>query len=106
MTKKNPLRGEERKIVSTRVYRSEFANFVKLCQEENKSVNTKMREMIREEIERNFGDIFDEPQKNTNSPKSNKKQADFKYQFSGEFNPTFSPIDMNEYEKKKYLEGI
>jgi len=53
MTKKNPLRGEERKIVSTRIYRSEFANFVKLCNEEDKSVNTKMREMIREEIERN-----------------------------------------------------
>jgi hypothetical protein len=54
MTKKNPLRGEERKIVSTRVYRSEFANFVKICKAEgSKSVNNKMREMIREEIERN-----------------------------------------------------
>jgi len=54
MVKKNPLRGEERKIVSTRVYRSEFANFVKICKAEgNKSVNNKMREMIREEIERN-----------------------------------------------------
>jgi len=105
-SKENSLRGEERKIVSTRVYRSEFANFIRLCQAEGKSVNNKMREMIREEIERNFGDIFDEPQKNANSLKSNKKQADFKYQFSGEFDPTFSPIDMNEYEKKKYLEGI
>ncbi|MBS3090168.1 hypothetical protein J4433_00170 [Candidatus Pacearchaeota archaeon] len=53
MTKKNPLRGEERKIVSTRVYRSEFANFIKICQTENKTVNTKLREMIREEIEKN-----------------------------------------------------
>ena len=53
MTKKNPLRGEERKIVSTRIYRSEFANFVKICKAEgNKSVNNKMREMIREEIEK------------------------------------------------------
>lgn len=53
MTKKNPLRGEERKIVSTRVYRSEFANFIKICKAEgNKSVNTKIREMIKEEIER------------------------------------------------------
>ena len=34
------------------------------------------------------------------------KQADFKYEFSGEFDPTFSPFDMKEYEKKKYLEGI
>ncbi len=62
MSNKNPLRGEERKIVSTRVYRSEFANFVKLCQLEHKSVNKRLREMIREEIERNFGDIFSEPQ--------------------------------------------
>lgn len=36
----------------------------------------------------------------------NKKKADFKYEFSGEFDPTFSPIDIKEYEKKKYLEGI
>src|SRR3989344_2498516 len=63
MVKNNPLRGEERKIVSTRVYRSEFANFVKLCQSEDKTVNTKMREMIIEEIERNFGDIFTEVKK-------------------------------------------
>jgi len=35
-----------------------------------------------------------------------KKQADFKYQFTGTFDPNFSPIDMKEYEKKKYLEGI
>jgi len=35
-----------------------------------------------------------------------RKEADFKYQFTGTFDPTFSPIDMVEYEKKKYLEGI
>ncbi len=32
--------------------------------------------------------------------------ADFKYQFTGTFDPHFSPLDMKEYEKKKYLEGI
>jgi hypothetical protein len=80
MTKKNPLRGEERKIVSTRIYRSEFANFVKLCQGENKSVNSKMREMIMEEIERDQSSgvkllkekegIEEDYQKNLNSMKS------------------------------------
>ena len=105
MTKKNPLRGEERKIVSTRVYRSEFANFVRLCQAEDKTVNTKMREMIREEIERNFGDIFDEPEKSINLPKSNKKQADFQYQFSGEFDTSFDE-NMLKIEKARYVKGI
>jgi len=58
-TKKNTLRGEERKILSTRVYRSEFVNFIKICKiEGNKTVNTKLREMIQEEIKRKFGDIF------------------------------------------------
>jgi len=107
MTKKNPLRGEERKIVSTRVYRSEFANFVKICKAEgNKSVNNKMREMIREEIERNFGDIFAEQEEKKATSAKPKKTAHFKYQFTGTFDPSFSPFDMKEYEKKKYLEGI
>ncbi len=53
MIVKNLLRGEERKIVSTRLYRSEFANFTKICQDENKSVNQKLREIIRREIEKN-----------------------------------------------------
>ena len=56
---KNQLKGEERKILSTRVYRTEFAHFMKICQIENKTVNTKLREMIREEINKNFGDILE-----------------------------------------------
>jgi len=47
--KNNPLSGEERKIVSTRLYKSEFLFFKKLCEQEGKSVNTKLREMIRKE---------------------------------------------------------
>ena len=50
---------EERKIVSSRLYRSEFANFMKICLTENKTVNAKLREMIREEIKKNFGDILE-----------------------------------------------
>lgn len=48
--KNNPLSGEERKIVSTRLYKTEFIYFKKTCEQEGKSVNTKLREMIRKEI--------------------------------------------------------
>jgi hypothetical protein len=48
--KDNPLSGEERKIVSTRLYQTEFIYFKKLCDKEGKKVNTKLREMIRKEI--------------------------------------------------------
>ena len=48
--KNNPLSGEERKIVSSRLYRSEFLYLKKICEQEGKSVNTKLREMIRKEI--------------------------------------------------------
>ena len=56
----NKFRGEERKVVSTRLYMPEFANFVKICDNEGKSVNAKLREIIREEIKKNFGGILEE----------------------------------------------
>lgn len=48
--KNNPLSGEERKIVSTRLYKSEFLYLKKACEQEGKTINTKLREMIRKEI--------------------------------------------------------
>jgi hypothetical protein len=48
--KNNPLSGEERKIVSTRLYKTEFLYFKKLCELEKKSVNGKLRDMIRKEL--------------------------------------------------------
>ncbi|HLC31065.1 MAG TPA: hypothetical protein VJK51_00190 [Candidatus Nanoarchaeia archaeon] len=48
--KNNPLSGEERKIVSTRLYKSEFLYLKKACDQEGKTINTKLREMIRKEI--------------------------------------------------------
>ena len=48
--KNHDLSGEERKIVSTRLYKSEFLFFKKLCDHEGKTINTKLREMIRKEI--------------------------------------------------------
>jgi len=49
--KDNPLSGEERKIVSTRLYKSEFLYLKKLCENEGKSINEKLREMIRKELD-------------------------------------------------------
>lgn len=60
MSKEDTLRGEERKIISARLYRSEFANFMKICNVERKSVNQKLREIVREEIKKNFGEILEE----------------------------------------------
>ena len=57
--KNHPLSGEERKIVSTRLYRSEFLYFKKICEKEGKTVNTKLKEIVREEIKKNFGDILE-----------------------------------------------
>ena len=59
MSEDKSLRGEERKILSTRVYRTEFASFSKICQLENKTVNTKLREMVRTEITKKFGEILE-----------------------------------------------
>ncbi|MEK6847400.1 MAG: hypothetical protein AABY16_04510 [Nanoarchaeota archaeon] len=59
MSEDKSLRGEERKILSTRVYRTEFASFAKICQLENKTVNTKLREMVRTEITKKFGEILE-----------------------------------------------
>ena len=51
--KNHPLSGEDRRIVSTRLYQSEFLYLKRLCEKENKTINAKLREMVREEIERN-----------------------------------------------------
>ena len=58
MTYDEDLKGEERKIVSTRLYRPEFVNFMKICEGEGKSVNAKLREMVREEIVRKMGGVL------------------------------------------------
>lgn len=58
MSKKNPLRGEERRVVSTKLYRVEFVNFSKICEDEGKKVNAKLREMIRKEINDTLGEVL------------------------------------------------
>jgi len=57
--KNHPLSGEDRKIVSTRLYQSEFIYFKKICDKEGKTVNKKLKEMILEEIKKKFGDILE-----------------------------------------------
>jgi hypothetical protein len=57
MGDKNPLRGEERRVISTKLYRSEFANLAKVCEKEGKSVHTKLREMVQHEIENKIASI-------------------------------------------------
>ena len=49
--KDNPLSGEERRVVGTRLYMSEFLLFKQFCEKEGKTINHKLREMIRNEIE-------------------------------------------------------
>jgi hypothetical protein len=57
--KNHPLSGEDRKIVSTRLYQSELIYLKKICEKEGKTVNKKLREMVREEIKQKFGNILE-----------------------------------------------
>lgn len=56
--KNHPLSGEDRKIVSTRLYQSEFLYFKKICEKEGKTVNKKLKEIILKEIKEKFGEIL------------------------------------------------
>ena len=64
--KNHPLSGEERKIASTRLYQSEFIYFKKICEKENKTVNAKLKEIVREEIKKKFGDILEHEKEEKN----------------------------------------
>ena len=57
--KNHPLSGEDRKIVSTRLYQSEFIYFKKICEREGKTINKKLKEIIRKEIKEKFGEILE-----------------------------------------------
>lgn len=59
MPKTNELTGEGRRVVSTKLYRSEFANFFKICESENKTINAKLREMIRKEVNKKMGGVLE-----------------------------------------------
>lgn len=84
MKKTNPLRGEERKVVSTKLYRLEFVNFMRICETERKKLNTKLREMIQKEIE-NYPnkDIFAKKKEDQERSEEMLKQR-FKLRIKGE----------------------
>lgn len=83
MENKNPLRGQERRVVSTKLYRSEFVNFDKICEVEKKKINAKLREMIKKEIE-NYPnkDIFTKQKQDLEKGEEKIKQK-FNLEISG-----------------------
>jgi len=50
-----PVREDDSKIASVKLPRHEFANLKKLCDKENKTINKKIRELINQEVNENFG---------------------------------------------------
>jgi len=64
--KNHPLSGEERKIVSTRLYASEFLYLKKICEKEGKTVNAKLKELVLREIKEKFGSILEHKKEDTN----------------------------------------
>ena len=50
-----PVREENNKVVMAKLPRDEFANFKKLCDFEDKTINKKLRELINQEVNKNFG---------------------------------------------------
>lgn len=58
MSNKNPLRGEERRVISTKLYRPEFANLMKICDAEGKKINAKLRELVQKEINEKLGGVL------------------------------------------------
>ncbi len=55
MVKNEPVRKEDNKVVLSKLSRDEFANFKKICDNEKKTINKKLRELINQEINKNFG---------------------------------------------------
>lgn len=48
------MRKEDNKVVMSKLPRDEFANFKKICDKEDKTVNKKLRELVNMEITNNF----------------------------------------------------
>jgi len=55
MAIKESVRKEDNKVVLSKLPRDEFVNFKKICDNENKTINKKIRELINKEINENFG---------------------------------------------------
>ena len=59
MEKKNPLRGEERRVISTKIYKAEFNLLKKICDREEKTINAKLKELVKNEINEKLGGVLE-----------------------------------------------
>jgi len=55
MTIRISTRQQENKVVMTKLPRDEFVRFKEVCEKENKSINKKIRELINQEVNKEFG---------------------------------------------------
>lgn len=55
MENKKPVREEDNKVVMSKLPRDEFSNFQKICDAEGKTINKKIRELINQEINKEYG---------------------------------------------------
>ncbi len=56
MEEVDDLRGEERRVISTKLYKVEFNLLRKICEKEGgKSVHAKLRELVKKEIQEKMG---------------------------------------------------
>jgi len=58
MLNNKPTREEDNKVVMSKLPRDEFANFQKICEDEGKTINKKLRELIAKEIKSNSKSNF------------------------------------------------
>ncbi len=58
MVDTKPTREDESKVVLSKLPRDEFFNFKKLCDAEDKTVNKKIRELIKLEVDEKLGGIY------------------------------------------------
>ena len=55
MAENRPAREEDNKVVMSKLPRDEFSNFKKICDDEGKTINKKLRELVNSEINQTFG---------------------------------------------------
>lgn len=72
MSNIEPARQEDNKVVMSKLPRDEFSNFQKICKKENKTINKKLRELINQEINKNFGTPIKGKLKKFYIPEENK----------------------------------
>ena len=66
------MRQEDNKVVMSKLPRDEFANFQKICKNEKKTINKKLRELINQEVNKSFGKAIRGKQKKFYIPEENK----------------------------------